>query len=89
MLLNSLLAIVTGFYNSERYLWNRTFKRALLVAIINNLVVMATEIEAELCIAISSLNRLKRLCSKDYSPLPQNIPSIITHAECGLRNPHS
>ena len=45
MLLNSLLAWVTAFYNSERDLWDRTLNRALLVAIINNFVVIATEIE--------------------------------------------
>ena len=48
-------------------------QKALLVAILNNLVVITTEIETKLCIAPQPPNQLKRLCSKDYSPLRKNI----------------
>ena len=69
MPLNSLYAWVSEFYKSLRYLWDCTLTRGLLVAIINNLVVIVTEIKPELCIMHERQNRLKRLCSKDYSPL--------------------
>ena len=38
----------------------------LLVAIINNLVVIATEFKTRLCVMTKRLSLMKRLCSKDY-----------------------